>query len=80
MRYDNYLYETENGSSEADFIIKIYGLIMENVFRGSGCRLIWGDTKSPSCLKRSNDNCKLDKLGTDEMEAGTSRRHSRKQK
>ncbi|KAG1329425.1 hypothetical protein G6F62_007682 [Rhizopus arrhizus] len=59
MRYDNYLYETENGSSEADFIIKIYGPIMENVFRGSGCRLIWGDTKSPSCLKRSNES-KLD--------------------
>ncbi|KAI7892960.1 uncharacterized protein EV154DRAFT_503466 [Mucor mucedo] len=59
MRYYNYLYETENGSSEADFIIKIYGPIMENVFRGSGCRLIWGDTKSPSCLKRSNES-KLD--------------------
>ncbi|KAG2197404.1 hypothetical protein INT47_005657 [Mucor saturninus] len=59
MRYDYYLYETENGSSEADFIIKIYGPTMENVFRGSGCRLIWGDTKSPSCLKQSNES-KLD--------------------
>ncbi|KAI8638618.1 hypothetical protein BD408DRAFT_435860 [Parasitella parasitica] len=59
MRYDSYLYETEDGISEADFIIKIYGPIMESIFRGSGCRLILGDTKSPFCLKRSNES-KLD--------------------
>ncbi|KAL0141724.1 hypothetical protein V8B55DRAFT_1562291 [Mucor lusitanicus] len=46
MLYDKYLYE-ENGSfSEADLIVKMYGPIMENVFRGSGFKLTWGDTIS----------------------------------
>lgn len=86
MRYDEYLYN-ETGGSESDFVIKIYyGNIMENVFRGSKCRLGWyvfffffsflflkiifllfifliysnrGETKSPTCKKKSN-KAKLD--------------------
>ncbi|KAG2229551.1 hypothetical protein INT48_006766, partial [Thamnidium elegans] len=46
MFYDKYIY-TEGSCSEADYIVKLYGPIMENIFRGSGCRLLWGDTKSP---------------------------------
>jgi hypothetical protein len=41
MLFDAYLFEPEDGSSEADFIIKLFGPILENVFRESGCRLVW---------------------------------------
>ncbi|KAI7892944.1 uncharacterized protein EV154DRAFT_561859 [Mucor mucedo] len=51
LRYDSYLYNEEEKNSEADYIIKLYGPIMENLFRGSGCRLVWifarNITKSP---------------------------------
>ncbi|RCH77591.1 hypothetical protein CU098_005393, partial [Rhizopus stolonifer] len=35
-----YLY-IEERCSKADYIVKIYGPIMENLFRASGCNLIW---------------------------------------
>ncbi|CEP20058.1 hypothetical protein [Parasitella parasitica] len=54
MFYDKYIY-TEENCSEADYIVKLYGPIMENIFRGSGCRLLWGDTKSPFCQNEAND-------------------------
>ncbi|KAL9536663.1 hypothetical protein MBANPS3_012471 [Mucor bainieri] len=47
LLYDKYLYDEEGLFSETDLIVKIYGPILENVFKGSGLRLTWGDTISP---------------------------------
>jgi hypothetical protein len=39
--FDDYLYDKDGSYTEADYIIKLFGPILENVFRESGCRLVW---------------------------------------
>ncbi|KAI8371760.1 uncharacterized protein BYT42DRAFT_548573 [Radiomyces spectabilis] len=40
MLYDQYLF-TEQGCSDADYLVKLQGPIMETIFCGSGCKVIW---------------------------------------
>lgn len=41
MKYSPQLFETPVDSSEWDFIVKIWGPIIERLFRHSGLRLEW---------------------------------------
>ncbi|GAA5799697.1 hypothetical protein HPULCUR_005114 [Helicostylum pulchrum] len=40
MLFDEYLYLDSDRHTEADYIVKLFGPILENVFRESGCRLL----------------------------------------
>ncbi|KAI9270146.1 hypothetical protein EDC94DRAFT_581394 [Helicostylum pulchrum] len=51
MLFDEYLYLDSDRHTEADYIVKLFGPILENVFRESGCRLLWGESKSGVCTE-----------------------------
>ncbi|KAI8876391.1 hypothetical protein K501DRAFT_279458 [Backusella circina FSU 941] len=54
MFYDKHMY-AEGSCTEANYIVKLYGPIIEDIFHGTGCRLLWGVGKSPFYQKEAND-------------------------
>lgn len=41
LLFDDYLYDKADRHTEADYVVNLFGPILENVFRESGCRLLW---------------------------------------
>jgi hypothetical protein len=61
LLYDSYIFDEDEYKllSEGDYQVKIWGPLMETIFRGSGIILHWGDT-IPSNCKRAGKKIKMD--------------------
>ncbi|KAI9252217.1 hypothetical protein EDC94DRAFT_621199 [Helicostylum pulchrum] len=61
MLYDSYIFDPtdSNNLSEGDYVVKVWGLLLETLFRGSGVILHWGDTV-PENIKAENKIIKMD--------------------
>lgn len=61
LLYDSYIFD-ENESkllSEGDLVVKVWGPLLETLFRGSGTVLHWGDTVAEN-IKATGRNIKMD--------------------
>lgn len=61
MLYDSYIFDPtdSNNLSEGDYVVKVWGPLLETLFRGSGVILHWGDTV-PENIKAENKIIKMD--------------------
>lgn len=61
LLYDGYIFDEDEAEkfSEHDYQVKVWGQLMETVFRGSGVILHWSDRVSANC-KRAGQRMKMD--------------------
>ncbi|KAI8887283.1 hypothetical protein K501DRAFT_330694 [Backusella circina FSU 941] len=61
MLYDSYIFDPKDSKflSEGDYVVKVWGPLLENLFRGSGSVLHWGDTV-PDNIKAVGRTIKMD--------------------
>lgn len=61
MLYDSYIFDPKDSKflSEGDYVVKVWGPLLETLFRGSGSVLHWGDT-IPDNIKALGKTIKMD--------------------
>ena len=61
MLYDSYIFDEKDSKllSEGDYVVKVWGPLLETLFRGSGTVLHWGDTVAEN-IKATGRNIKMD--------------------
>lgn len=61
MLYDSYIFDPKDSKflSEGDYVVKVWGPLLETLFRGSGAILHWGDTV-PDNIRAVNRTIKMD--------------------